>query len=79
MSASSSTSSLRAMHLLTVLPDRKRLHYALKGGLEPQLLDKLRSRREGIIQILLKDEEMRRTGIIQSEAILKRWPANILA
>ncbi len=67
------------MHLLTVLPERKRLHHALKGGLEPQLLNKLRVRREGIIQILLEDEEMRRVVIIQSDAILKRWPANILA
>ena len=67
------------MHLLTVLPERKRLHHALKGGLESQLLNELRVCSERIIQILLEDEEMRRAGIIQSDAILKRWPANILA
>jgi len=44
-----------------------RLHYSPKDALEPELLDELRAHKQEIIQILREDEEMRRTGIIQSE------------
>jgi hypothetical protein len=44
-----------------------RLHYSPKEALEPELLDELRQHKQEIIQILREDEEMRRTGIVQSE------------
>ena len=44
-----------------------RLHYIPKDVLEPELLEELRAHKQEIIQILREDEEMRRTGIIQSE------------
>jgi hypothetical protein len=44
-----------------------RLHYSPKDALEPELLDELRAHKQEIMQILREDEEMRRTGVIQSE------------
>ena len=44
-----------------------RLHYSPKGALDPELLNELRVRKQEVIRVLREDEEMRRTGIIQSE------------
>jgi len=44
-----------------------RLHYSPKGALDPELLKELRVRKQEVIQVLREVEEMRRTGIIQSE------------
>lgn len=44
-----------------------RLHYTPPGALSPELVAELRTHKQEIIQIIREDEEMRRTGIIQSE------------
>jgi hypothetical protein len=44
-----------------------RLHYSPKDALEPGLLDELRGRKQEVIRVLREDEELRRTGIVQSE------------
>ncbi len=44
-----------------------RLHYRSKEALEPELLNELREYKQEVIQILREDEEMRRTGIVESE------------
>jgi len=44
-----------------------RLHYAPAGTLPPELVAELKERKQEIIRILREDEELRRTGKIQSE------------
>ena len=44
-----------------------RLHYSPTGALPPELVAKLREHKLEVIRIMREDEEMRRTGIIQSE------------
>jgi hypothetical protein len=44
-----------------------RLHYSPKDALDPELLNELRARKQEVIRVMREDEEMRRTGIIQSE------------
>ena len=44
-----------------------RLHYSPTGALPPELVTKLREHKREVIRIMREDEEMRRTGIIQSE------------
>ena len=44
-----------------------RLHYAPAGALPPELVAELRKRKQEVIRILREDEELRRTGKIQSE------------
>ena len=44
-----------------------RLHYAPAGALPPELVAQLKDRKQEVIQILREDEELRRTGTIQSE------------
>ena len=44
-----------------------RLHYAPAGALPPELVVKLKERKQEIIRILREDEELRKTGKIQSE------------
>jgi len=43
------------------------LHYTPKDAVDPDLLEELRAHKQEIIKILREDDEMRRTGIIQSE------------
>ncbi len=44
-----------------------RLHYTPAGALPPTLVAELKEHKQEIIQILREDEELKRTGIIQSE------------
>jgi hypothetical protein len=44
-----------------------RLNARPTAALTPELLDELRLHKQEIIEIMREDEEMRRTGIIQSE------------
>ena len=44
-----------------------RLHYAPAGALPPELVAELKERKQELIRILREDEELRRTGMIQSE------------
>jgi hypothetical protein len=44
-----------------------RLHYAPAGVLPPVLAAELREHKQEVIRILREDEELRRTGKIQSE------------
>ena len=44
-----------------------RLHYAPAGALPPELVAELKERKQEVIRILREDEELRRTGKIQSE------------
>jgi hypothetical protein len=44
-----------------------RLHYAPAGMLPPELVAALREHKQEVIQIFREDEELRRTGKIQSE------------
>jgi len=44
-----------------------RLHYSPAGALPPDLVGELKERKTEIIQILIEDEELERTGVIQSE------------
>jgi TubC N-terminal docking domain len=48
-------------------PTEDRLHYAPAGGLPPELVADLREHKQEVIQVLREDEELRRTGTIQSE------------
>ena len=43
-----------------------RLHYSPAGRLSPDLVAELKEHKAEIIQILREDEEMRRTGTVQS-------------
>ena len=43
-----------------------RLHYASAGALPPELVAKLKERKQELIRILREDEELRRTGKVQS-------------
>lgn len=44
-----------------------RLSYSPQGALPPELVAELKTNKQEIIQILREDEDLRRTGIIQSE------------
>jgi hypothetical protein len=44
-----------------------RLHYHPKDALDPELLNELRERKQDVIRVLREDDQMRSTGIIQSE------------
>jgi hypothetical protein len=44
-----------------------RLHYTPAGALPPTLVVELKEHKQEIIQILREDEELKRTGLIQSE------------
>jgi TubC N-terminal docking domain len=44
-----------------------RLHYSPAGGLSPDLVAELKEHKAEVIQILREDEEMHRTGTVQSE------------
>jgi hypothetical protein len=43
------------------------LHYTPPGALPLELVGELKARKQEVIRILRKDEEFRRTGLIQSE------------
>ena len=44
-----------------------RLHYTPCGALPPELVAELREHKQEVIRILREDEELRKTGTIQSE------------
>jgi hypothetical protein len=44
-----------------------RLHYTPAGTLPPELLEELKGRKQEVIWVLREDEELCRTGEIQSE------------
>jgi hypothetical protein len=44
-----------------------RLYYSPTGALPPELVDELKEHKQEIIVMLREDEELRRTGLIQSE------------
>ena len=44
-----------------------RLHYTPAGALPPALVAELKEHKQEIIQILREDEELKRTGLIQSK------------
>jgi hypothetical protein len=44
-----------------------RLHYSPPGTLPPELVAELKTHKQEIIRIICEDEELVRTGIIQSE------------
>jgi hypothetical protein len=46
---------------------KDRLHYAPAGALPPELVAELEEHKQEIIRILREDEELRRSGTIQSE------------
>ena len=58
-----------AEHGVTLRCGRKedRLHYTPAGTLPPTLVAELKEHKQEIIQILREDEELKRTGLIQSE------------
>ena len=58
-----------AEHGVTLRCGRKedRLHYTPVGALPPTLVEELKEHKQEIIQILREDEELKRTGLIQSE------------
>jgi TubC N-terminal docking domain len=43
------------------------LHYTPAGALPPTLVAELKEHKQEIIQLLREDEELKRTGLIQSE------------
>jgi hypothetical protein len=55
-----------------------RLHYAPAGALPPELVAKLKERKQELIRILREDEELRRTGKIQSERQILSGPQLLL-
>jgi hypothetical protein len=44
-----------------------RLHYSPRGALPVELMSELREHKAEVIKIMREDEEMRRTGVLQSE------------
>jgi hypothetical protein len=44
-----------------------RLHYSPKGALPAELVTELKKHKAEVIKIMREDEEMRRTGVIQSD------------
>ena len=46
---------------------KDRLHYTPAGALPPTLVVELKEHKHEIIQILRENEELRRTGVIQSK------------
>ena len=53
--------------VLSYFPEEDRLNAKPTAALTPELVDHIRGQRTEIIRIMREDEEMRRTGIIQSE------------
>ena len=58
-----------AQHSVTLRCGRTedRLHYSPKEALPAELLAELRQHKVEVIKIMREDEEMRRTGVVQSE------------
>jgi len=52
---------------LTCGPTEDRLNAKPTAALTPELIEEIRQRKKELIQVVREDEEMRRTGIIQSE------------
>jgi hypothetical protein len=53
--------------MLTYVADEDRLNAKPTSALTPELIEEIRRHKREITQILREDEEMRRTGLIQSE------------
>jgi hypothetical protein len=53
--------------VLSYFADEDRLNAKPTTALTPELIDEIRDHKMEIIRIMREDEEMRRTGIIQSE------------
>jgi len=53
--------------MLSYFADEDRLNAKPTTALTPELVDEIREHKMEIIRIMREDEEMRRTGIIQSE------------
>jgi TubC N-terminal docking domain len=53
--------------LLSYFADEDRLNAKPTAALTPELIAEIREHKSEIIKIMREDEEMRRTGIIQSE------------
>ena len=52
---------------LSYFPEEDRLNAKPTAALTPELVDHIRKHRTDIIRIMREDEQMSRTGIIQSE------------
>jgi hypothetical protein len=52
---------------LSYFPEEDRLNAKPTAALTPELVNHIREHRTKIIRIMREDEQMRRTGIIQSE------------
>jgi hypothetical protein len=57
----------RAGVILSYFADEDRLNAKPTSALTPKLIEEIRQHKQEIIRILREDEEMRRSGIIQSE------------
>ena len=57
----------RAGIVLSYFADEDRLNAKPASALTPELISSIRLHKQEIVRILREDEEMRRTGIIQSE------------
>ncbi len=57
----------RAGVILCYFADEDRLNAKPTSALTPELIEEIRLHRQEIVRVLHEDEEMRRTGIIQSE------------
>ena len=57
----------RAGVIISYFADEDRLNAKPTSALTPELIEDIRQHKQEIVQILREDEEMRRTGIIQSE------------
>jgi len=57
----------RAGVILSYFADEDRLNAKPTSALTPDLIEEIRQHKQEIVRILREDEEMRRSGIIQSE------------
>ena len=57
----------RARVILSYFVDEDRLNAKPTSALTPELIEEIRQHKQEIVRILREDEEMRRSGIIQSE------------
>ena len=57
----------RAGVILSYFADEDRLNAKPTSALTPELIEELRLHKQEIVRIMREDEEMRETGIIQSE------------
>lgn len=48
-------------------PSEDRLYHSPASRVSPELAERIRANRDALVRMLIEDEELRRTGVLQSE------------